>query len=88
MVRDQLLAGDLTVAGGALLGRVRQQRMVRIMAAYTGLARIVQLRYDLRKAGRSGRVVAVADRAEAATAWDAGGELIRRLDMSQSRPVT
>ncbi len=62
--RHGLPALDASVARRASLRRLRRLRIVRVMASYAGLHRIVNHGIDLREAQRSGRIVGVTERAE------------------------
>ena len=79
MRRLVLGVGDATVAAGALLDRLLGSRIVRIVAAHAGLAGIVLIFQDLGKAGRAGRVVAVANGAEIPSLGFEGQIFIRGL---------
>ena len=57
------------------------------MAGHTGLARVVLLRNDLGKPGRPGEIVTVAERAVSSSPGSLRRILIRRLNVSGSRPV-
>ena len=87
VMRHGLGSGDLAVARAALLRCVRGFRRMGIVAANTGLQRIVSHRIDLRKAGRAGRIVAVAQRASGALPGGNQMNLHRRLDVSCRRSM-
>lgn len=87
VMRHRLGPGDLTVARTAFLRSMRGFRSVGIVAANTGLQRVVSHRIDLRKAGRAGRIVAVAQRASGALPGGDKMNLHRRLDVSCRRSM-
>ncbi len=62
VVGNRLHPCNLPVAGTALLGYMRWFRSVRVVATNTRLQGIVDYRIDLRKAGGSAWIVAVAER--------------------------
>jgi hypothetical protein len=75
------LAGDLTMAGAALLGFVRQKGVMRIVARHASLSRVMILRDNLGEPGGSRRIVAVAERTISALSGGVGNEFIGRLNM-------
>ena len=57
----QLLIGNTSVAGAALLGRMRGPGIMGIMTGHTGLPGIVLIFQDLWKTGRTGRIISMAN---------------------------
>jgi len=62
--RGRFDARDLRVTGGTFPRSLRRDRIVRVVARYTGLNRIVENRIDLRKSGRPRRIVGVTEDTE------------------------
>ena len=87
VVRDRLRPGDLAVTGATLLGRTRSFGRVRIVAADTGLQRIVGHRIDLRKTGRPRGVMAMTQGAITTLLGDGRTNLHRILNVGSSRPM-
>lgn len=87
MMRDHLLTGNLAVTRAALLGRMGQERIMRVVTGHARPTGVVQLRNDLGKPGRPRRIVTVADGAIPASPGCAGAVLIGGLDMSCRRTV-
>lgn len=87
VMRHRLRPGDLAVARAAFLRSMGGFRSVGIVAANTGLQWVVSRRIDLRKAGRAGRIVAVAQRASRALPGGNKMNLHRRLDVSSRRSM-
>jgi hypothetical protein len=83
-----LFVCNFTVAGAAFLGRMRQQRIMRIMTIHTCFAGIMKHRYNLRKPGGAGRIVAMTKRAISAPPRCFGCEFIGRIGMLRCRSMT
>ena len=84
VMRHGLGSGDLAVARAAVLRCMGGFRSMGIVAANTGLQRVVSHRIDLRKAGRAGRIVAVAQRASGAL--PGGDKMNLRRRLGRERP--
>lgn len=51
MVRNDFDVGDITMTGAAISRRMRQDRVVSLVARHAGPARIVTFRHNLRETG-------------------------------------
>ncbi len=87
MMRYSFQVSNLAVAGAALLRRVRQKRIVRVVAFHARFAGIMKHGDNLRESGRSGRIVTVTKGTISAFPWRAGNKFIRRLDMLRCRTM-
>jgi hypothetical protein len=85
--RNHLFAGYLSMTSAALFRRMRQYRVVRIVARYAGSARIVHFREYLRKTRRPRWVIAMAEWAVTPAARDCRLDGIRRVHMSLRRAM-
>ena len=87
VMRHRLGPGDLAVARTTVFRCMGRFRSMRIVAANTGLQRVVSHRIDLRKASRAGRMIAVAQRARCALPGGDQMNLSRRLNVSRRRSM-
>lgn len=88
MMRNHFLAGNLAVAGAAVLRFMRQKRIMRIVTRYAYLAGIMHHRNYLGESGWSRQVVAMAKGAESPFPRRVGSKLIGSLDMLRRRTMT
>lgn len=88
MMGYSLFVRNLTVAGAAFLGSVRQKRIMRIMAFHARFAGIMKHRNDLRKSRGAGGIVTVAKRAMSAPPRSLRCKFIGGLDMLCGGSVT
>ena len=86
-MREIFGVGNFAVTCIAVIGRARGVWVVRFVARHARLARIVNLRYDLRKTRRSGGIVPMAERAVAPTSGGIREEFIRSLDVVGCRTM-
>jgi len=86
--RDGLFVGDASMTGAAIFRRMRQQGIMRIMAADAHCAGIVKRGDYLRETGWTRRIITVAERTESPFARGAWQIFIRRVDVFCRRPMT